>query len=334
MMNKSKIDWCDFTWNPVTGCTRNCPYCYARKQARRFCGDIRLNGASDQLKKVGDHAYILECPFKSEYNTTIPFPVGFLPTFHRYRLPMPAEKKKPANIFVCSMADLFAPDVPTEWILEVLDAAQAAPWHNYLFLTKCPERYAQLDAVALLPREKNFWYGTTVTKQAELYRVDHLPKEAHRFVSIEPITEAIGSGWDTVDWLIVGAETGNQKTKTAPDPEWLNPMIEWAGICNIPVLMKDSAELRAVWGGPLIQQFPPELQHQEEIIPHCEECEAHAKILRHHNSVRGDVYTHVCHEAIDTHKKIPGRYARTSPPWCPKRGNAGESKKEEPKDGI
>ena len=28
MMNKSLIEWCDFTWNPVTGCQHGCPYCY------------------------------------------------------------------------------------------------------------------------------------------------------------------------------------------------------------------------------------------------------------------------------------------------------------------
>ena len=74
MMNKSKIDWCDFTWNPVTGCTRGCEYCYAAKQARRFCGDVRLNLTSPQIVDAGGRAYILEQPFKSDRETTIPFP--------------------------------------------------------------------------------------------------------------------------------------------------------------------------------------------------------------------------------------------------------------------
>lgn len=30
---KTKIDWCDSTWNPVTGCLHGCAYCYARKIA-------------------------------------------------------------------------------------------------------------------------------------------------------------------------------------------------------------------------------------------------------------------------------------------------------------
>lgn len=33
---KNSIGWADFTWNPVTGCKRGCPYCYARKNWNRF----------------------------------------------------------------------------------------------------------------------------------------------------------------------------------------------------------------------------------------------------------------------------------------------------------
>lgn len=38
MGTKTKIDWCDSTWNPVTGCRHDCAYCYARKIAERFGG--------------------------------------------------------------------------------------------------------------------------------------------------------------------------------------------------------------------------------------------------------------------------------------------------------
>ena len=38
MGKKTKIDWCDSTWNPVTGCLHGCPYCYARGIAERFNG--------------------------------------------------------------------------------------------------------------------------------------------------------------------------------------------------------------------------------------------------------------------------------------------------------
>ena len=32
-MNKSGIEWCDHTWNPITGCRHYCSYCYATKMA-------------------------------------------------------------------------------------------------------------------------------------------------------------------------------------------------------------------------------------------------------------------------------------------------------------
>jgi DNA repair photolyase len=35
-VNKTKIDWCTHTVNPVVGSTYNCPYCYARKLNKRF----------------------------------------------------------------------------------------------------------------------------------------------------------------------------------------------------------------------------------------------------------------------------------------------------------
>lgn len=38
MSRKTKIDWADSTWNPVTGCRHSCEYCYARKIAERFGG--------------------------------------------------------------------------------------------------------------------------------------------------------------------------------------------------------------------------------------------------------------------------------------------------------
>jgi protein gp37 len=41
MSDKSKIEWTDATWNPVTGCTKvsaGCAHCYAETFAKRFRG--------------------------------------------------------------------------------------------------------------------------------------------------------------------------------------------------------------------------------------------------------------------------------------------------------
>lgn len=56
-MDKTKIDWCDSTWNPVTGCLHGCEYCYARRIAERFAGfEPGENGEWNmiQYKKEGE----------------------------------------------------------------------------------------------------------------------------------------------------------------------------------------------------------------------------------------------------------------------------------------
>ncbi len=262
-MNKTAIDWCDVTWNPVTGCKRDCPYCYAKKIANRFG-----HGNGDG----GEH-FLGEPMMKPRTATqdarVDPYPYGFDPTFHRYRLVEPKEAEKSQNIFVCSMSDLFGPWVPLRWIREVMDACLAAPQHNYLFLTKFPERYQALDHLALLPLAENFWYGTTVTHLKELGRVDQLPEAANRFVSIEPLMSPIDLDFTRrpVDWIIVGAETGNRrkKVKSSPDLSWVKALAGYAHRNKVPILMKDSAELKAVWGDrDLIQEFPLGLIKGEE----------------------------------------------------------------------
>jgi len=35
-LNKTKIEWCDYTWNPVVGCRTGCYYCYAERINKRL----------------------------------------------------------------------------------------------------------------------------------------------------------------------------------------------------------------------------------------------------------------------------------------------------------
>ena len=155
-MDNTKIEWADATWNPVTGCLHGCEYCYARTMVNRFA----MPGAGVGANVVG---FVLDEKFKSGCGKAEPYPFGFMPTLHRYRLGIPDRWKKPRTIFVCSMADLFGDWVPDEWIAEVLAACANAPQHRYLFLTKNPKRYVELYAKAILPVGTNFWYGSTST---------------------------------------------------------------------------------------------------------------------------------------------------------------------------
>lgn len=241
MMNKSAIDWCDFSWNPVTGCNFGCEYCYAQRQATRFAGNIRMNMTSEQLKTEAAGLYVLEQPFKNYTGTVLPFPAGFAPTFHKYRLGDPAKKKKPANIFVCSMADLFGDWIPDEWIEAVFEACKAAPQHNYLFLTKSPGRYQTLAAAGKLPELPNFWYGSSITGPDNWF---WWSEYHHTFVSYEPMLKPLGIADEDaarkVDWIIAGAETGHRAGKITPEEGWLEELAAAARRAGVPLWIKDS----------------------------------------------------------------------------------------------
>ena len=265
MMNKSKIEWCDFTWNPVTGCRHGCAYCYAAKQAHRFCGNVKINKGSDQLVEdpMSGNWYLKE-PFRNDLGKVVPFPVGFEPCFREYTLPMLAQKKKPANIFVCSMADLFGEWVPDAWIQKVFEACETAPWHRYIFLTKNPGRYNDLYEKDMMPKGTkswNKWYGCTITRETDeffwidqdAYGIDH-----YGFLSIEPImsdfpVSAYMKEYG-VRWIILGAETGNRKDKVKPEKEWIQHIIDSCRESGIKLFMKNN--LRPYWDGELIQEFP------------------------------------------------------------------------------
>ena len=273
----TKIDWCDSTWNPVTGCLHGCEYCYARRIAERFepyeiyDPEMALQRhaiANKQLIGLGA-PYVLDFPWQQRNkNGTIqnaPYPFGFVPTFHRYKLDEPQKWKKPRNIFVCSMADLFGDWVPDEWIDEVFKACDAAPYHRYLFLTKNSRRYAYLND--LLPPHRRLsyvsemWFGHSYTGFGDYIPMLRIPTK-HRFVSIEPLLHELSerdirNAVEFNHWIIIGAETGHRKGKISPEKNWVDGIVYRAKKNYVPVFMKES--LREIMGDDFKQEFPWEV---------------------------------------------------------------------------
>lgn len=260
-MNKTKIEWADYTWNPVTGCLHGCEYCYAEKVARRFGGHMDPDRFEDHPEDETENIHVLDAPlvYYSPEAHKAPFPFYFDPTFHRYRLKEPAEKKDGVTIFVCSMADLFGSWVPESWILDVFAACAAAPQHTYLFLTKNPERYWDLAKAGKLPEARNMWYGSTVpVDTTEFYFSD-----SHNiFTSIEPILAPFSGSYvkaPRVNWVIFGAETGNRKERVRPTWEWIKGMVSYLDDRHIPVFMKNS--LRGIVPDDQFRQQTPKGIH-------------------------------------------------------------------------
>ena len=116
MSDKTKIEWTDATWNPVTGCTKvstGCDHCYAETIATRFFG-------------------------------TPLYPNGFEVTLRPERLDQPIRWKRPRRIFVNSMSDLFHADVPDDYIAQVFAVMAIASRHTFQVLTK---RHGRMKAL-------------------------------------------------------------------------------------------------------------------------------------------------------------------------------------------
>lgn len=246
-MNKTKIDWCDSTWNPVTGCLHGCEYCYARGIAERFGGKQKYANIFEENN-----------PVIGEDGKALAYPHRFSLMLLRYRLNDYAGKKG-RNIFVCSMADLFGDWVPDSWIEEVFKACEKAPQHNYLFLTKNPKRYKILEDKGILKVADNMWFGFTNVKTGEYGNTFLLPENAKTFASIEPLLEPINP-YITMDWIIIGAETGRRKDKVVPKREWIEHIVEDCRKYEVPLFMKSS--LADIWGEQLIQEFPEGLKKE------------------------------------------------------------------------
>ena len=194
------------------------------------------------------------------YFSHSPYPFGFDPTFHRYRLDEPQRMKKPQTIFVCSMADMFADWVPTEWIKAIFDACKAAPQHRYIFLTKNGGRYIRLEGESihvdgssgLWMNSDNAWYGQTITGDGDKQVTHH----KNLFLSIEPLLSRVThfAGYIHFKWVIVGAMTGPGAKAYIPQREWIEEIVQQCRASNIPVFLKNS--LADIWGEALIQEYP------------------------------------------------------------------------------
>ena len=225
-MRKSKIEWTDSTWNPVTGCTKTspgCKHCYAERMAKR-------------LQAMGQRNYA----------------DGFKLTLQPQALELPLKWKKPQVIFVNSMSDLFHKNVPRQFIHDVFDVMNRAHWHIYQVLTKRSERLLTLSNE--LPWAKHIWMGVSVENKKYQYRIDHLRHtNAHvKFLSLEPLLGPLTNmSLHNIDWAIVGGESG--PGARAIETSWVTDIRDQCKANQVPFFFKQ-------WGGVNKKKAGRELQ--------------------------------------------------------------------------
>ncbi len=214
-MAKSRIEWTEVTWNPVTGCDKvspGCDNCYAERLAHR-------------LQAMGNPRYAN----------------GFDVTLHWDKVEEPLRWRKPRVVFVNSMSDLFHNDVPAAFIQSVFDVMQEASAHTFQVLTKRPQRAMRLLDGQVVP--DNVWIGVSIESDQYVFRADYLRKidAGTRFLSCEPLLGPLPSlDLTGIGWVIVGGESGPNHRPMEVD--WVRELRDRTTRSDIPFFFKQ-------WGG-------------------------------------------------------------------------------------
>lgn len=211
-MAETLIEWTDATWNPVAGCSlasAGCTNCYAMQMAGRLEA-MHIEKYSGLTSKQGKNV-VWNGVIKEDFNS----------------LSTPYKWRKPRNIFVNSMSDLFHEKVSDEFIMAVWKVMSETPQHNYQVLTKRPERMNSFITENISSVLPNVWLGTSIENLESVWRLDHLRSTpaAVRFISFEPLIGSVGEiNLSHIDWAIVGGESGS---KARPiKEEWIDEIHE------------------------------------------------------------------------------------------------------------
>ena len=226
MGKDSGIQWTHHTFNPWRGCTHvspGCEHCYAETLSKRNPAQLGTWGAGG-TRVIAAESYWAQ-PFRWDKAAAA--------AGERHR------------VFCASLADVFE-DRPElrEPRHRLWSTIVATPHLDWLLLTKRPENAVPLTLGWLWPR--NVWLGATIEDQRRAdERQDHLRRTPAgvRFVSYEPALTAIDwTGWEWLDWMIVGGESGPQARRF--DLAWARDAIAWCAAHEVACFIK---QLGTAW---------------------------------------------------------------------------------------
>lgn len=256
MPDRTKIEWCDTTWNPIAGCrhvSEGCRNCYAEAIAARFSADPAFAGTAAFVDTAEGR--------RARWTGRV--------VVREHLMTAPLHWRKPRRIFVNSVSDLFHDEVPDSVIDRIFAAMALAPQHTFMVLTKRPERMRRylaphdgrrasslgrlvVDLGYRGPLESlrwplpNVWLGDSVEDQVTAdVRRSYLKTVAdggwNTFVSYEPALGLVNwSGWEFVKWLISGGESGPHARPSHPD--WHRAARDFCAAHGIAYLFKQWGE--------------------------------------------------------------------------------------------
>ena len=225
----SKINWCDHTWNPWQGChkvSQGCKYCYMHRD----------------LKRYGRNPNTVIRSANQTFN-------------------MPFKIKEPATVFTCSWSDFFIEEAD-QWRTEAWEIIRKQKHLVFLILTKRPERI--MDC---LPRGWNGGWPNVclmVSTENQESADERIPlllsvPALYRGISAEPLLGLINFGdyisrngkafnkagyTDSINWIIVGGESGPSARPMHPD--WARRIRNDCRAAGTPFFFKQNGEFLTI----------------------------------------------------------------------------------------
>lgn len=202
MSEKTKIEWCDHTFNPWEGCQKvgpGCDHCYAEARNARFSGGTAINwGPSAPRRRTSAANWKLPVKWNRQFELRQGAWDKFVSSNPGMNDKQLVEagfvKPKRPRVFCASLADVFDNAVSDDWRADLFDLIAATPNLDWLLLTK---RIGNVET--MVPYEwtcpkrgwpANVWLGATIVNQEEadrdIAKLLALPAQI-RFLSMEPL---------------------------------------------------------------------------------------------------------------------------------------------------
>ena len=264
-MGKTSIEWCDHSINPLRArlkdgtsvghycekISQGCANCYSSKFQPRF--GMPAFGSGQRLQDV--ELFLDEA-----------------------KLDEVRRRKKPTRYFWCDMTDMFGDWVKPEWIGEILRTIDATPQHTHQLLTKRPENIQRMWSGGF--RNNCWLGTSVENQECADKRIPELLKCRHLspvlFLSCEPLLGEVDlcyprslypngpqnccSGFecgcqgmpidppeylwspdgDSIDWVIVGGESGPSSRPL--NPHHARSLINQCKTFGVPVFFKQVGE--------------------------------------------------------------------------------------------
>jgi len=248
----TEIEWTSDTWNFLTGCqaiSPGCKNCYAERDAERY-------------REMGNPRYRN----------------GFEFTIHEDKLDKPKSWKKPRQIFVNSMSDLFHPKAPEGLIRRAFRVMMDVDRHVYQILTKRATRLAEMGPT--LPWDDHIWAGVSVENDQPIDSSGYRPTDRindlrrcgadTKWVSAEPLIGPLPNlNLGGIDWLVVGGESGPIDDIREMKLGWVRDIIAQCRAQDTAVFVKQMGTvwarehgLRGKGGDP--SEWPEDLRIREQ----------------------------------------------------------------------